>query len=152
MLFRSVVSYKTPDPSTHYTNMDTKVIVPYNFQTETSASMTQKEVVYVGERVHPSATVKIKARYNPDVFKNKYSTRTPDSTKARLMSFTIGPNESHSSINTQGSITPNPYTFYPGYTQTLAIKDGPIPAGEKTADGGISFGNPYDIPDHLAVG
>lgn len=138
--------------SARHTNLDTKVIVPYNYQTETSASMSQKEVVYVGERVHPSATVKIKARYNPDVFKNKYSTRTPDYTKAKLISFTIDPNESHSSINTQGGITPNPYTFYPGYTQTLAERDGPIPAGEKTADGGISFDTQYDIPDHLAVG
>lgn len=151
-LKEEVVSYKTPDPSTHYTNMDTKVIVPYNFQTETSASMPQKEVVYVGERVHPSATVKIKARYNPDVFKNKYSTRTPDSTKAKLISFTIDPNESPSRINTQGGITPNPYTFYRGRTQTLATKDGPIPAGEKTADRVLSFDAQYDIPDHLAVG
>lgn len=87
----SRILYSPNDKSTYYTHKTVKAIVPYNFETSTTASMSGGEsVIYTGEDVTTTHDFHLKNRINIDVNgTTPYATHTPDNTWIGKVSFIV---------------------------------------------------------------
>lgn len=145
-----------------------KVIIPYNFDTSISApNLSQKELVYTGEKLHISSNTKVEKRTNPDVHSKNgraiaYSTHTPKNTTSKLVSFWMSPEQSASGVELSGGVaklgahagTRQIVGFFANKNYRKIIDGSSIASksGFITADGSSSIESDIHIPDHLPIG